>query len=310
MLCKGVNREHCRQGIVMYKSLSAVLAIFVLILPTLLYAQVTQTVLETVASAAKQAQPDLQSYLVTIETPQIKEIMNSTISAGPVDVSPPVPPVITKFWQRNGNSLVFARSELLSPAVEPVFKQTSDDLAIELVEMVLPSSKAEQRLQLMKEASIKLSEVLLADNLIQRLEISFGQPTDLDEAFYAGNLHLPQENVLDLSFDIDTRTRTIGELRIVTDSGLHLLMEIRYVEVPGGHIPERFQITSPDGKVDERLEVKFTEVEGFSLPASMLHVIRRSERQESLQVFFKNYHVNGPVPEDIQARLQGLAQEK
>ncbi|MGW8313897.1 MAG: hypothetical protein ACWGOL_11765 [Desulfuromonadales bacterium] len=294
----------------MFNSLSAVLAICFLILPNLLYAQVTQTVLETVASAGKQAQPDLQSYLVTIETPQIKEIMTSTISAGPVDVATPVPLVITKFWQRNGNSLVFARPELLSPAVKAVFKQTSAHLAIELVEMILPSSTAEQRLQLMKEASIKLSEVLLADNLIQRVEISFGQPTDLGQAFYAANLHLPQEKVLALSFDIDTRTRTIGELRIVTDSGLHLLMEIRYVEVPGGHIPERFQITSPDGKVDERLEVKFAEVEGFSLPASMLHVIRHAERHESLQVFFKNYHVNEPVPEDIQAQLQGLAQEK
>jgi hypothetical protein len=306
MLCMGVNRERCRQGIVMPKSLPAILAILILILPNLLCAEGNRTVLESVASASRQTQPGLRSYLVTVETPQINEMMSSTISGMPVDVSSPGPPVVAKFWQRNGKSLVFARPDMLSPSVEPIFKQISTDLAVELDQMILPFSMTEQRLELMKDAGVKLSEVLLADNLIQRLEISFGQPTDLAEAFYADSLHLPQKKVLSLSFDIDTGTRTVGELRMVTERGLHLMMEIRYVEVPGGHIPERFLITSPDGKVDDRIEVKFVEVNGFTLPASMLHVIRRPELQKSVEVFFKNYHVNEPVPEDIQARLKGL----
>jgi len=293
----------------MFKSLPTVLAILVLILPKLLYAEVNLAVLESVATASSQVQPDLQNYLVTVEALEIMEKMASTINGKQADVSRPVSPVITKFWQRNSKSLVFARQELLSSSVKPVFKQMSADLVVELSEMVLPFAKAEQRLQLMKDADVKLSEVLLAENLIQRLDISFGQPTDLDGAFYTVNLHLPQQKVLSLSFDIDSRTRTIGELRMVTDSGLHLLMEMRYIEVPGGHIPERFQITSPDGKIDDRFEVKFTEINGFTLPASILHVIRRPELQASLKVFFKDYHVNEPVPGDIQARRIGLEQE-
>jgi hypothetical protein len=81
-------------------------------------------------------------------------------------------------------------------------------------------------------------------------------------------------------------------------------MEIRYLEVAGGHIPERFQITSPDGKVDDSFEVKFIEVDSFLLPASMLRVIRRPELQEKLEVFFKDYQVNKPIPEDIQTQLK------
>ena len=91
---------------------------------------------------------------------------------------------------------------------------------------------------------------------------------------------------------------------MVADNGLQLTVEVRYLEVTGGLIPERFQITSPDGKIDDSFEVKFIEVDSFLLPASMLRVIRRPELQENLEVFFKGYQVNQPIPEDIQTQLK------
>ena len=66
-----------------------------------------------------------------------------------------------------------------------------------------------------------------------------------------------------------------------------------------------FQITSPDGKIDDLFEVNLVEIDSFLLPASMLRVIQRPELQETLEVFFKGYQVNQPIPEDIQARLKG-----
>ncbi len=38
----------------------------------------------------------------------------------------------------------------------------------------------------------------------------------------------------------------------------------------------------------------------------MLRVIRHPELQEKLEVFFKEYQVNQPIPEDIQPRLDNL----
>jgi len=290
----------------MFKSSLAVLAFIVLILPNLLFADDSLTVLESVAAASTQDQPGLLNYLVTVETPRIMEMMSSMTNGMPADVPPPVPPVITKFWQRNDKGLIFAQPERLTPYVEQMFKQRSANLAVELDEMLLPIAKAEQRRQLVKDADVRLSEVLLADNLMQRLEISFVQSTDLAEAFYAVGMRLPQKQVRSLAFDIDTRTSTVSELRVATESGLQLSVEIRYIEVPGGHIPERFQITSPDGKIDDRFEARFTQVNGFTLPASIVRVIRRPDLQENLEIFFKNYRVNQPVSEDIQSRLKGL----
>ena len=99
---------------------------------------------------------------------------------------------------------------------------------------------------------------------------TFSQPTDIKEAFYVEGMRLPQKEILSLTFDIDTKRDVISELTISTNSGLHLTVEIRYIAVPGGYTPERFKVTSPDGNIDDLFEVKFLELEGFHLPASML----------------------------------------
>ena len=181
----------------------------------------------------------------------------------------------------------------------------SANLAIELHEMILPADQADARQTLIKNAKLKSSEVSLAEQLIHRLEITFNKPTDLHGAFYVSGMRLPQKQINTLTFDIDTRTSTVNEISLTVEGGLQLTVEIRYLEVTGGHIPERFQITSPDGKVEDIFEATLAEVDSFVLPTSMLRTINRPELQETLEIFFKDYQLNQPIPEDIQTRLKG-----
>lgn len=288
----------------MYRSSLVVLFFFILTAPTFLLADDNLAILENVVSANAQTQPDLQNYQVTVETSRIEELMSSMTSGMPADVEPPPPPVIIKFWQRNGQGVIFARQEALSSYVEKMVNRLSANLAIELHEMILPAAQSENRRRLVKEAKVMSSEVSVADQLIHRLEITFTKPTDLDGAFYVSGMRLPQKQVNSLTFDIDTRTNTVNELNIAVADGLQLTVEIHYLEVNGGHIPERFQITSPDGKVEDIFEAKLAKVDNFVLPTSMLRTIRRPELQETLEVFFKDYQINQPIPEDIQTRIK------
>jgi hypothetical protein len=273
--------------------------------PGSLPAESNMEVLESVAAAKAQVQPGLQNYLATVETPHIQEIATRLTNAFPADVTPPMP-VIIRFWQRNGTILVFSEETQLPPYVEQLVKLLADNLSAEPLEMLLPADRAEQRRALVKGASVMLSEVVLADNLTRRLEISFAKPTDLNGAFYVAGMHLPQEGISQLVFDIDSKTDTVSELLVASGNQLRLTAEIRYLDVSGGYLPERIKITSPDGKIDDLFEIRYTEVDSYLLPASMHHVIRRTAREETLEIFFKDYKVNQPVPESLQARLKGL----
>ena len=289
----------------MFRSSLVVLSFLILTTPTILFANDNLAVLEKVVAANALTQPELKNYLVTVETSRIEEMMSSMTAGMPADVKPPSPPVIIKFWQRNGEGLVFAKKATLTPYVEKMVNRLSANLAIELYEMILPADQANARQTLIKNAKLKSSEVSLAEQLIHRLEITFNKPTDLHGAFYVSGMRLPQKQINTLTFDIDTRTNTVNEISLTVEGGLQLTVEIRYLEVTGGHIPERFQITSPDGKVEDIFEATLAEVDNFVLPTSMLRTINRPELQEKLEVFFKDYQINQPIPEDIQTRLKG-----
>ena len=288
----------------MLRSSLVILLFLILATPAILFANDELTVLEKVVAANALTQPELQNYLVTVETSRIEEMMSSMTAGMPEDVKPPAPPVIVKFWQRNGEGLVFAKKETLTPYVEKMVNRLSANLAIELYEMILPADQADARQALIKDAKLKSSEVSLAEQLIQRLEITFNKPTDLNGAFYVSGMRLPQKQINTLTFDIDTRTNTVNEMSLTVEGGLQLTVEIRYRAVTGGHLPERFQITSPDGKVEDIFEATLAEVDNFVLPTSMLRTINRPELQETLEVFFKDYQLNQPIPEDIQTRLK------
>ncbi len=280
------------------------LFILSLVLPSLCWADNDLTVLESVASATARTQPSLRNYHARIETSRIKEMMAQLTKGMPEDVQPPPAPVIYKFWQRDGKGLVYADKTGLTPYVDKIVNQVSGSLAVELNEMLLPAKNKELRQQLASQAQTKASTVALADNLTHHLEIIFDEPKDLTEAFYVNGMRLPQKQVKALSFDIDTRMNTVNEMHIVAGNGLQLTVEIRYIEVDGGYIPERFKVTSPDGTIDDLFEVSFTNVEGYVLPASMTRTIRRPELQENLEVSFKDYQVNQAVPAELLNRLK------
>lgn len=293
----------------MFRQSLLVLFVFALSTPTLLLAKSPHEALERVAAANDRTQPGLQNYLVTIETSRTAEMMPDATSDIPSEIKPLAPPILTKFWQRDGKSLVSARQTGQTTPLDKIIEELSANLTVELNERLLPGAQAKQRRTLLNGANIKSSEVALTDNLIQRLEITFEKPTDLGEAFYVSGMRLPQKQIKSLIFDIDNRKNTVSELSLVADGGLQLSVEIRYLEVAGGYIPERFQTTSPDGKVDDLFEIKFVEVDSYLLPASMLRVTRSPEIQERLEIFFKGYQVNQPIPLDIKARLENKEQE-
>ncbi len=288
----------------MRRSSLVILFFLILIAPTFLLAEDNLAVLDKVVAANALTQPGLQNYLVTVETSRIEEMMAGMTAGIPKDVKPPTAPVIVKFWQRDGKGLVFAKQETLTPYVEKMVKRLSSNLAVELHEMILPADQAEARRALVKEAKVKSSEVSLADQLLQRLEIIFNQPTDLNGAFYVSGMRLPQKQVKALTFDVDTRTNTVNEMRISVEDGLPLSVEIRYLQVAGGYIPERFQITSPGGRIEDTFAATLAEVGNFVLPTSMLRTINRPDLQEKLEVFFKDYQINQAIPEDIRTRLK------
>jgi hypothetical protein len=254
-------------------------------------------------AAGERVQPELQNYLTTIETARIEELMARLAQDAPPDVKPPPSPVIKKFWQRNGKGLVYAGNAQQRPAFENTDQQLFADLAVDLNNILLPPERAGQRRELVKGAKITLSDVALADNVIHRLEITFTQPTSLEQAFYADGIGLPQKQIKALVFDVNGSTGTVNELGILADNELQLTVEIRYIEVPGGQIPERFKVTSPDGKIDDLFTTRFTGIDGFTLPLSTQRTIRRPDLQEDTEVLFKNYRINQQIPEDLQDRL-------
>lgn len=281
------------------------LILLLLIIPSPTTAASQLEILETVVAANEKAQPGLINYHVNVETSRIKQMMARLTKGIPPEVQPPPAPQIHKFWQRSGEGLVYASNTEAAPYVEKMMQQASSHLAIELNEMLVPAGKSKQREDLVKGAEITLSEVALTDKLIRRLEITFAEPTDLDQAFYLSGMRLPQKQVTKLHFDIDAEAGTVNEMSLVLENGLRLTLEVRYITVPGGALPERFRITSPDGSIDDLFEVKFTEVDGFVLPESMRRTINRPNLQDDLEVLFKNYRVNQPIPADIQDRLKG-----
>ena len=284
---------------------TALVALFLLVFcfPVVSPADDNLTILESVDATGIQVQPGLLNYHARIETSRIREMMTRLTKGMPDDVQAPSEPVIYKFWQSSGKGIVYADSNGLAPFVDKMVKQVTSHLAIELNRILLPEDRAEQRKLLAKKAKVKTTEVALDSNTIRQVEIAFESPTDLDEAFYVAGLRLPQKQVTMLAFDIDSGMNTVNEMKVSTADGLHLTLEIRYLELPGGYIPERFQATSPDGKIDDLFQVTFTEVDGFKVPSSMNRKIRRPNLQEDLEILFKDYRINQPISADIQKRL-------
>jgi len=286
-----------------------VLTLLLFTLPAPLLADDRLALLESVAAASSAAQPGLESYLVTVETSRISEMLERMTAGMVSDVPRPTQPVITRFWSRKDGSGLVAGPEPLQPYVAQMVERVSTHLALELNSLLLPIDRSEQRRALTAKATVKSADVALGNDLTRRLEIVFATATDLDSAFYAPGMRLPQKQVKALIFDVDVRARTVNELVVLLADGQKLTVEIRYFDAPGGKLPQRFRVTSPDGKVDDLFEAQLSEVAGFYLPKSMRRILRRPDIQEDLEVHFRNYRVNQPIPEAMRAKAFKNRQE-
>lgn len=280
------------------------LTILCLALPVGASAENRLALLENAVQSAASLQPGLNSYRVTVHTERIAETIASMTAGMPPDMPRPQVPVVVKYWRRGTpQSLIVAEGDQASPFMQQMVERVSSSLAIEPELLLLPPDKGLQRQRLADLATIRNSETNLAGNLLQRMEILFPSPADIGEAFYGNGLRLPQKDVVKLQFDIDGKSRTIHELTVQTGTGELLLAEFRYQPTAGGMVPERVRVTSPDGKVDDRLEITFTEVDGYLLPAKTVRRLNRPGLQDDLEVIFSDYRINQPFPAEIETHF-------
>ena len=288
----------------MLRSLSLVSLCMILLIPCQALASEPLDLLEAAAQADDLLQPGLENYQVRVETTKVEEMIERMTASMPKDVPRPPPPAISKYWQRGApRSLIVAEGESSAPYVTQMVERFSNALAVELDALLLPADKIAERRELAAGATLKSSTVSLGNNTIQRIRIEFPAPTDLNQAFYKTGIRLPQKQILALTFDIDGNTGSITELTILTEDRLLLTAEIRYRKIASGYLPERIQVTSPDGHIDDLFEVTFAESGGFELPKRMVRSIRRPDLKDELDVTFSNYLVNQRLPEQVRQQL-------
>jgi hypothetical protein len=261
--------------------------------------------LETAAQSQAPLQQGLDRYQVTVETTKIVEMIGRMTSNMPPNLPRPAAPKLTKYWQSQPpRSLVIAEGETVNPYVQQMVERFSNTLAVELEGLLLPADQSEQRSALAATATMKTAETTLAEQRLNRIELTFSDPVNLNGAFYNPAIRLPQKQIKALTFDINADNNTLNEMVILTADGLTLTVEIRYHQIEGSDLPQRLKVTSPDGSIDDLFEVTFEKVDDFSLPSRMVRTLRRPDLSEDLEVSFKDYKINPSFPDSIRNRLQ------
>lgn len=273
-----------------------------LLLPCLTAADDHLQALEEIARQRADLQPSLENYSARI----VYDNVAGLLPGQPSDAALPDSPALIRYWQRGKPGLVAISPEqtVSSEQQHPLlFKEL---LSNGLEDALIPAGRSAERLRIAGQAEIKTADTILGQKLLKRIELTFAEPTSLQEAFYSSALPLPQEEITKLYLDIDAGTHTVQEVGLLTADGLKLTVEMRYDEIPGGFLPERVKITSPDGRIDDLFEVAYKEVDGFVLPAKFTQKTRRPGLHGDLVVAFEDYRINETFPADIQARLELL----
>jgi hypothetical protein len=260
--------------------------------------------LEAVAQAAGALQPGLENYRATVQTDRIAAMIQAMTASMPAEMPRPEVPVVVKYWRRGApRSVIVATGAQASPFMQQMVQRISANLTIEPEELVLPPDQWAERQRLAELATVKSTETALADDVLQQVEIHFTAATDIGSSFYGSGLRLPQNGIAKLQVDIDAKTRTVRELTVQTATGEQYVAEFRYRAAPGGMVIERVRVTSPDGKIDDRLDVTFAEVSGYLLPEKTERSLNRPGLQDHLSVTFSDYRLNQPFPADIEAQF-------
>jgi hypothetical protein len=282
----------------------SLLVCFFFIFPALVAAEDRLLPLEETVNQREELQPGLENYSAGIETKQLDSLIKRFSAPDPQPAGGAAKPAFTWYWLRGKGSLVSSRNGQPDGAMQDVAEHLSKIFAAGSENSLIPAGKADLRREIAGKATIKTTETQLGDTLLKRIDLSFEQPVPLQEAFYTDNLRLPQNQISKLYFDIDARTHTIQEIGILTVDGLKLTTEIRYHQVTGGFLPERIKVTSPDGSIEDLLEITYGKVEGFSVPSKIVWMKRHPQLQEDFEAKFADYKINQPFPEIIRKQFE------
>ena len=276
-----------------------------LLLPGLAVGDDRIATLEETALHRNNLQPNLKQHSCRISFDNLDALARTArLPAG----SPlPEVPSLARHWQSNRQELVTTINTQPTQAERILLETLAQILRSGLDDALIPEGLTEQRQKIAAQATVKTAETQLGQTLLKRIEFTFDTPATLQEAFYTQHIPLPQDQISSLYFDVDVSNHTIQEVGLRTAEGLTLTLEMRYQEVPGGHLPARMKITSPDGQIDDLIEVTYETVEGFDLPAKLSRVINRPGQQETLVITFDNYRINQPFPVTVQKQF-GLLQ--
>ncbi len=267
----------------------AVLLAITLLLPTACRAETG--LIEAVSKQYSESHPGLASYRVKLKTNKIDEMLGRMTSSMPPDVPRPEVPNLIKFWDREAGTVVRPATTSPFPYMQQMIDRFSQRFAIDLGTLFLPASRAGEREQLLRKATVKSSKSEIADRSVHHVEISFSEATDIAGAFYGIGLDLPQRKITRLELDIDPQKRTLVNLEIASEESAPLTVAIRHFEAGGHSLPSVIAITSPDGSTDEKFTTTFREIKGYHLPVKQERSIRRPGLEEYLLVEFFDYEL-------------------
>ena len=275
-----------------------------LLLPGIASAEDPLADLEKTVSQRSSLRPGLENYSAQLVSDQIPEVFQRVVEKNPNQIPPSSAPELIRYWMRGKTALVAVRDNSINDIAQKTADYFSEQLASGMDWPLVPEGRTEQRREITSKAVVKSSETLFGETLLKRIELTFEAPTSLKEAFYAQSFPLPQDGIVNLYIDLDSVTNTIQELGLLTSDGLKLTTEMRYAQVPGGHLLERVKITSPDGSIDDLVEIAYEKTEGFDLPVSFSQSVRRPSRQGDLLVTFEDFKVNQSFAEEILTRFE------
>lgn len=281
-----------------------ILIILLLALPWSAHAAFDPALLEQIGNHYRAPQKGLDTYAVTINTPKIGEMITQMTANLPADVARPEVPVLTKYWSRAvGASVVVASGHNLLPTMREMVERFSRSYAVDLPLTLLPADRAEQRAALFGKGKITVTETRLDDSRRLDVALRFATPINLDGAFFGRSLPVPQRNIQSITFDLDPDRVVLHQVDFVTGENHRVTLELRHQLHGGLELPTELRVTSPDGRIDDRLQTVMGEVQGYWLPLRQVREINRPGHQETVTVTFSDYRLNIPLPPEILGRL-------
>ena len=163
--------------------------------------------LEETALHRNNLQPDLQQYACNVSLEDLAALAH--VAQLPSEATLPELAPLTRYWQRNRQGMVTTGDTQLTAAEQPLVEILARILESGLGRPLIPAGHAEQRQTITAQATVKTAETQLGQILLKRIEFTFDTPTSLQEAFYSKDLPLPQEQVTNLHFDIDSGNHTL-----------------------------------------------------------------------------------------------------